>query len=184
MAITYSTPIPVTQTYPVADAQALTLYSLVKLSGGNVVPMAAATDDCLGICGTRKSANDGQTTCEVYPMGGDAVFEVDLDAASTWVVGDTFAFSSATSMTKSTANPIARAVNSGTSKSRARVKLIGNTAETALRLTALTIGSGTPGGGTVNVGATNTSDVSGAINNNFATLATRINAIAAAIGLD
>jgi hypothetical protein len=51
-------------------------------------------------------------------------------------------------------------------------------------LTALTIGSGTPGGGTVNVGATNTSDVSGAINNNFATLATRINAIAAAIGLD
>ena len=114
------------RSYPVLDAQAITLAAAVKLSAGNVVPVTAAGDDVLGMAAEQKTASDGKVTMGVYlPESRDQFFGT-LDMATTIALGDLLAFSAAGIVTKSSTNPFAYATSSGTSITTVKFALLGD----------------------------------------------------------
>ena len=133
--------------FPVLDAQAITLFAVVKLSGGNVVPVTAAGDDVLGMAAEQKVASDGRVLLGVYLPESREQFVGTLDAPTTIARGDLLAFSSAGVVTKSATNPFAYAVNAGTSLTTVQFALLGDIGQAAQSITVATITATSPGSG-------------------------------------
>jgi hypothetical protein len=119
------------QALPIASGVVVDIGDHLKLSGGVVEPVAAATDN-LAFIGVAKEAHrstDGAGKITVALPNAEAIYKVQLDAASTWVVGDLFQLSGEQKLSKNTTDPVAVAVNKGTSATEVEViYLLPNTA--------------------------------------------------------
>lgn len=111
------------QALPIASGVVVEIGDHLKLSGGVVEPVAAATDN-LTFIGYAKEAHrstDGAGKITVSIRNAEAIARVQLDAASTWVVGDVFQLSGVQKLSKNTTDAVATAVNAGTSGTEVEV---------------------------------------------------------------
>ena len=111
------------QALPIASGAVVEIGDHLKLSGGVVEAVAAATDN-LAFLGVAKEAHRavdpaGKITVSIPNVSG--IFRNQLAAPSTWVVGDLFQLSGAQLLAKSTTDAVAVAVNAGTSASEVEV---------------------------------------------------------------
>lgn len=107
---------------PIASSVVVEVGDHLKLSGGVVEPVAAATDN-LAFIGVAKEAHrstDGAGKITVALPNAQAVYRNTV-ASSTWVVGDLFQASGAQNLAKNTTDAIAVAVNAGTSATEVEV---------------------------------------------------------------
>lgn len=119
------------QALPIASGVVVEIGTHLKLSGGVVEPVAAATDNLafIGVAKEAHRATDPAGKITVALPNAEAIYRVQLDAASTWVVGDLFQLNSTQKLAKNTTDPVAVAVNAGTSATEVEVMyLLPNTA--------------------------------------------------------
>lgn len=108
------------QAFPVAAAVVIEVGDMLKLSGGNVLPCAATTDNLarIGIAKEAHRAVDGADQISVAVFNAHAIYRVQLDAATTINAGDLLQmYTSAPSkkLAKSNTDPVAVCVKGGTS---------------------------------------------------------------------
>ena len=122
--------------YPVGSGVLVEPGDLLKLSGGKVTPMAAASDNltfigkAVELHGTALAS--GEMTVSL--ANGNVIYEYALDAATDIAVNDELAFDTKQSLTKSATDPIAVAVES---------KLQATSIRCVLKMPALMIGDAT-----------------------------------------
>lgn len=111
------------QALPIASGVVVEIGTHLKLSGGVVEPVAAATDNLafIGVAKEAHRATDGAGKITVALPNAEAIYKVQLDAASTWVVGDLFQLSGTQKLSKNTTDAVAVAVNAGTSGTEVEV---------------------------------------------------------------
>ena len=119
------------QALPIGSGVVVEIGDHLKLSGGLVTPVTAVTDN-LALIGVAKEAHrsvDGAGKITVALPNAEAIYKAQLDAASTWVVGDLFQLNGDQKLSKNTTDPVAVAVNAGTSATEVEVMyLLPNTA--------------------------------------------------------
>lgn len=100
-------------TWPVADTVVIEQGQIVNKNSGNAEPVNAVTDN-LALIGVAYSSHDGDGAGEVsvYMPLPETEFEVELDAATTFAVGDNFQWH-ANGLKKSDTDPIAVATEKG-----------------------------------------------------------------------
>lgn len=78
--------------FPIASGTVVEVGDLVKLSGGNVEPMGATTDNLvfIGVAKEAHAATEGATRIGVAIANGNAVYRMTLDQASTFAVNNKF----------------------------------------------------------------------------------------------
>lgn len=111
------------QALPIGSGVVVAVGDHVMLAAGLVTPVTAATDNLTHI-GVAKEAHrsvDGAGKITVALRNASAIYKVQLDAASTWVVGDLFQLSGAQKLSKNTTDAVAVAVNAGTSATEVEV---------------------------------------------------------------
>lgn len=108
---------------PIASGAVVEIGDHLKLSGGVVERVAAATDNLtfLGVAKEAHAATQGAGKITVSVPNAQSTFVNELDAASTWVVGDLFQLSGVQKLSKNTTDPVAVAVNAGTSGTEVEV---------------------------------------------------------------
>lgn len=119
------------QALPIGSGVVVDIGDHLKLSGGLVTPVAAATDNLafIGVAKEAHRATEGAGKITVALPNAEAIYKVQLDAASTWVVGDLFQLSGEQKLSKNTTDAVAVAVNAGTSATEVEVMyLLPNTA--------------------------------------------------------
>lgn len=111
------------QALPIASGVVVEIGTHLKLSGGVVEPVAAATDNLafIGVAKEAHRATDPAGKITVALPNAEAIYRVQLDAASTWVVGDLFQLNSTQKLAKNTTDAVAVAVNAGTSATEVEV---------------------------------------------------------------
>lgn len=111
------------QALPIASGVVVEIGTHLKLSGGVVEPVAAATDNLafIGVAKEAHRATDGAGKITVALPNAEAIYRVQLDAASTWVVGDLFQLNGTQKLSKNTTDAVAVAVNAGTSATEVEV---------------------------------------------------------------
>lgn len=104
----------VTRAYPVASGQLIEPGDLIKLSGGQLMPMAAASDNLVfrGRAIERHETTGGSGEITIGLANGNVIYEYELDAATDITVDDELAWSTKQKLTKDTTDPIAVAVES------------------------------------------------------------------------
>lgn len=103
-----------TRAYPVASGQLIEPGDLVKLSGGQLMPMAAASDNLtmVGRAIERHETTGSSGEITIGLANANTIYEYELDAATDMTVGDELAWSTKQKLTKSSTDPIAVAVES------------------------------------------------------------------------
>ncbi|RPJ55482.1 MAG: hypothetical protein EHM12_12130 [Dehalococcoidia bacterium] len=111
------------QALPIGSGVVVEIGTHLKLSGGLVTPVAAATDNLayIGVAKEAHRAVEGAGKITVALPNAEAIYRVPLDAASTWVVGDLFQLNSTQKLAKNTTDAVAVAVNAGTSATEVEV---------------------------------------------------------------
>ena len=113
-AFTKRTGFELNRAYPVGSGVLVEPGDLLKLSGGKVTAMAAASDNLtfIGKAVEAHQADLASGEMTVALANGNTIYEYDLDAATDITVNDELAFNDKQSLTKSTTDPIAVAVES------------------------------------------------------------------------
>lgn len=111
------------QALPIGSGVVVAIGDHLKLSGGLVTPVSAATDNLahVGYAVEAHRAIDKAGKITVSIRNAQEIARVQLDAASTWVVGDAFQLSGAQKLSKNTTDQVATAVNAGTSGTEVEV---------------------------------------------------------------
>jgi hypothetical protein len=111
------------QALPIASGVVVEIGDHLKLSGGVVEPVAAATDNLafIGIAREAHRSVDKAGKITVSLPNASGIFRNTLAASSTWVVGDLFQLSGAQLLAKNTTDAVAVAVNAGTNETEAEV---------------------------------------------------------------
>jgi hypothetical protein len=108
---------------PIASGTVVEIGDLVKKSSGDALRMATSTDnlDFMGVAFQAHGAGDAAGSIRVGKPSGIDTYEYDLDASTSFEVGDLFQFNDAQKLKKSTTDAIAMAVKAGTSVTKAEV---------------------------------------------------------------
>jgi hypothetical protein len=111
------------QALPIGSGVVVEIGDHLKLSGGLVAPVSAATDNLafIGVAREAHRAVDKAGKITVSIQNASAIFKNELAASSTWVVGDLFQLSGAQKLAKNTTDPVAVAMNAGTNETEAEV---------------------------------------------------------------
>jgi hypothetical protein len=108
------------QALPIASGTVVDVGDLVKISGGNVEPMGATTDNLVfvGVAKEAHAATDGAGQISVALRNVNAIYRMTLDAAATIAVGanlQAYTSDPEKKLTPSDTDPIATCVKGGTS---------------------------------------------------------------------
>jgi len=78
--------------FPIASGTVVEVGDLVKISGGDVEPLGATTDNLvfIGVAKEAHAATDAAGRVSVAIANGGAVYRMTLDQSSTFVVGNKF----------------------------------------------------------------------------------------------
>jgi hypothetical protein len=119
--------------YPVGSGVLIEPGDLLKLSGGKVTAMTAASDNLtfIGKAVEAHQATLGSGEITVSLANGNVIFEYDLDAATDIAVNDELQWATKQSLKKSATDPIAVAVES---------KLQATSIRCVLKIPALLVG--------------------------------------------
>jgi hypothetical protein len=100
--------------YPVASGQLIEPGDLIKLSGGQIMPMAAASDNLthLGRAIERHETTQGSGEITIGLANGNVIYEYQLDSATDIAVNDNLQWATKQTLSKSDTDPIAVAVES------------------------------------------------------------------------
>jgi hypothetical protein len=111
------------QALPIGSGVVVEIGDHLKLSGGLVARVTAATDNLafVGVAREAHRAVDGAGRITVSIPNASGIFRNTLGSPATWVVGDLFQLAGAQSLAKSTTDPVAVAVNAGTSATEVEV---------------------------------------------------------------
>jgi len=108
------TGLELTRAYPVGSGVLIEPGDLLKLSGGKITPMAAASDNLtfIGRAVERHETTQGSGEVTIALANANVIYEYDLDAATDIAAEDNLAWSDKQTLTASDTDPIARAVES------------------------------------------------------------------------
>ena len=106
--------VELTRAYPVASGQLIETGDLLKLSGGQIMPMAGATDNVAfrgrAVEAHATTAGSGEITIAL--ANGNTIYEYQLDSATDIAVDDNLQWATKQTLSKSDTDPIAVAVES------------------------------------------------------------------------
>jgi len=100
--------------YPVGSGVLIEVGDLLKLSGGKVTPMTAASDNLtfIGKAVERHESTAGSGEITIALANANTIYEYDLDSATDVAVDANLAFNDKQSLTASDTDPIAKAIES------------------------------------------------------------------------
>jgi hypothetical protein len=108
---------------PIGSGVVVAIGDHLKLSGGLVTPVSADTDNLahVGYAMEAHRSTDKAGKISVSVRNAQEIARVQLDAASSWVVGDEFQLYGSQKLKKSATNAVAVAMNAGTSGTEVEV---------------------------------------------------------------
>jgi hypothetical protein len=117
------------QALPVASGTVIEVGDMVKISGGNVEPCAATTDNLafIGVAKEAHGATDPADRISVAVRNASSIYKAQLDAATTVAIGDLLQLYTSDpekKLAKSATDPVAMAVSGGTSITEVDVMFI------------------------------------------------------------
>jgi len=117
------------QALPIASGTVVDVGDMVKISGGNIEPCAATTDNLvfIGVAKEAHTATQGADRISVAIRNAHAIYKVQLDAATTVAIGDLLQLYTSDpekKLAKSATDPVAMAVSGGTSITEVDVMFI------------------------------------------------------------
>lgn len=117
------------QALPVASGVLIEVGDMLKISGGNVEPCAATTDNLafIGIAKEAHLATQGADQISVAIRNAHAIYRVQLDAATTIAIGDLLQLYNTDAekkLVKSAADAVAMCVKGGTNVTEVDVQFL------------------------------------------------------------
>lgn len=111
---TYRSGLEILRAAPIGSGIATEIGDHLKISGGKVTPVTAASDNLAFYAKTveahASTQGSGEITVAIRNL--NAIYEVDLDAATDMTIGDNLQLNGAQDVKKSDTDPIAVAVES------------------------------------------------------------------------
>ncbi|QOR55520.1 MAG: hypothetical protein UMS36scaffold28_10 [Phage 59_13] len=117
------------QDFPVASGVAIAVGEMLIISGSNVKPATATTDNLklIGVAKEAHASTEGANRISVAIRNAHAVYKVSLDAATTVAPGDLlqmYTSAPSTKLVKSATDAVAMAVKGGTSVTTVEVQFL------------------------------------------------------------
>lgn len=120
---TYRSGLEILRAAPIGSGVATEIGDHLKISGGKVTPVTAATDNLTFYAKTVEAhySTQGSGEITVAIRNANAIYEVDLDAATDITIGNNLQMNGAQDVKKSDTDPVAVAVESKLSATKIRL---------------------------------------------------------------